>query len=51
MSEIAVDITDRVAIVTLDAPARRNSLTLDMVDELVAAFDDLDGPTTSARWW
>ncbi len=42
MNEIAVDVTDRVATVTLDAPARRNSLTLDMVDEMVAAFDDLD---------
>jgi len=42
MNEIAVDITDRVATVTLDAPARRNSLTLDMVNEMVAAFDDLD---------
>jgi enoyl-CoA hydratase len=42
MTEIAVDITDRVATVTLDAPARHNSLTLDMVNDMVAAFDDLD---------
>src|ERR1700737_2234042 len=42
MTEIDVDITDRVATVTLDAPARRNSLTLDMVNGMVAAFDDLD---------
>lgn len=33
---------DRVAVVTLDAPERRNSLTLEMVEEIVAAFDDLD---------
>jgi enoyl-CoA hydratase len=42
MNEIAVAVTDRVATVTLDAPSRRNSLTLDMVDEMVTAFDDLD---------
>ena len=42
MSEIVVDVTDRIATVTLDAPARRNSLSLEMVDELVAAFDELD---------
>ena len=33
---------DRVAVVTLDAPERRNSLTLEMVNEIVAAFDELD---------
>lgn len=33
---------DRVAVVTLDAPERRNSLTLEMVDEIVAAFDAVD---------
>ncbi|HEX7166158.1 MAG TPA: enoyl-CoA hydratase [Acidimicrobiales bacterium] len=32
----------RVAVVTLDAPERRNSLTLEMVREIVAAFDELD---------
>ena len=32
----------RVAVVTLDAPERRNSLTIEMVNEIVAAFDDLD---------
>jgi enoyl-CoA hydratase len=42
MTEIDVDITDRVATVTLNAPDRRNSLTLGMVNEMVAAFDDLD---------
>ena len=29
-------------MVTLDAPERRNSLTLEMVEEIVAAFDELD---------
>jgi enoyl-CoA hydratase/carnithine racemase len=32
----------RVAIVTLDAAERRNSLTLEMVEEIVAAFDEID---------
>jgi enoyl-CoA hydratase len=42
MTEVDVEITDRVATVTLNAPSRRNSLTLGMVHEVVAAFDDLD---------
>jgi enoyl-CoA hydratase len=42
MSEVTVDVEDRVATVTLNAPERRNSLTLDMVGEIVAAFDDLE---------
>jgi len=42
MTEILVEVSDRIATVTLDAPERRNSLSLEMVDELVAAFDDLD---------
>ena len=33
---------DRVAVVTLDAPERRNSLTLEMVAEIIQAFDDID---------
>jgi len=32
----------RVAIVTLDAPERRNSLTLEMVERIVEVFDELD---------
>ena len=43
MNEIAVDVSDQVATVTLDAPGRRNAMSLEMVAELVAAFDDLDG--------
>jgi enoyl-CoA hydratase len=42
MSEVLVAVTERVATVTLNAPDRRNSLTLDMVGEIVAAFDDLE---------
>jgi enoyl-CoA hydratase len=42
MTEVLVEVTERVATVTLNAPDRRNSLTLDMVGEIVAAFDDLE---------
>jgi enoyl-CoA hydratase len=42
VSEIDVDVTERVATLTLNAPKRRNSLTLDMVAEIEAAFDDLE---------
>jgi enoyl-CoA hydratase len=42
---VAQVLTDRdgaVAIVTLDDPERRNALNLDMVTEIVAAFDELE---------
>ena len=39
MAEVLTDIADGVAVVTLDAPARRNALTLPMVDEITAALD------------
>jgi enoyl-CoA hydratase len=42
VSEIEVDVTERVATLTLNAPKRRNSLTLDMVAEIEAAFDDVE---------
>jgi enoyl-CoA hydratase len=46
-NEIDVDIdrARRVATLTLQAPDRRNSLTLPMVDEIVAAVDDLEQRT------
>ena len=34
---------DGVAVVTLDQPERRNALSLDLVNALVAAFDGLEG--------
>lgn len=34
----------RVAVVTLEAPERRNSLTLEMVDEITRTFDDVIEP-------
>ncbi|HEX2851518.1 MAG TPA: enoyl-CoA hydratase [Acidimicrobiales bacterium] len=43
MDTIRVEVDERgVAVMTLDQPDRRNSLTLQMVDEIVAAFDDLE---------
>ncbi|HEX9549036.1 MAG TPA: enoyl-CoA hydratase-related protein, partial [Acidimicrobiales bacterium] len=48
MSEVLVNIDQRVATVTLNAPDRRNSLTLDMVGEIVAAFDQLENGDVGA---
>jgi enoyl-CoA hydratase len=42
MVELRTEIKDRVALVTLDAPARRNALSLGLVDEIEAAFDAID---------
>jgi enoyl-CoA hydratase len=42
MSLIRTDIHDRVAVVTLDDPGRRNAITPAMVDEIVATFDRLE---------
>jgi enoyl-CoA hydratase len=39
---VAVEIREMVATVTLDDPERRNAITLPMVEEIVAAFDELD---------
>jgi enoyl-CoA hydratase len=39
---VEVDSERRVATLTLDAPERRNSLTMPMVHEIAAAFDDLE---------
>jgi enoyl-CoA hydratase len=45
LSLLGVDVDQRVAIVTLDDPERRNVLSLAMVDEIVAAFDALEDDT------
>lgn len=42
MSQVIVDVSDRVAVVTLNDPDRRNALNLDMVGEIVEAFDRLE---------
>ncbi len=42
MSEIGYDLEDGVAVVTLQAPQRRNALTVAMAEELVATLDRAD---------
>ena len=39
---VRTEISDRVAVVTLDDPDRRNALDLALCDEIVATFDDLE---------
>ena len=46
MSLVRVEVDDGVATVTLDDPDRRNSLSLPMVDEIVAEFDRLEADET-----
>jgi enoyl-CoA hydratase len=42
MSLVTIDISDRVATLTLNNPAERNTLTAPMVDEIVAAMDAIE---------
>ena len=42
MSRVLLDVTDRVAVVTLNDPDRRNALDLGLCDDMVAAFDELE---------
>jgi len=42
MSFVQTEISDGVAIVSLDDPDRRNALNAEMVDEIIAAFDALE---------
>lgn len=49
MAEVRTDIADGVAVLTLDAPDRRNALTLGMTGEIVAALDAAEAdPTVGA---
>ena len=41
--EVLLEVDGGVAIVTLNAPDRRNALTPAMADELIATFDEVDG--------
>ena len=46
------EVTDGVAVVTLDDPERRNALNGQMVDEIVEPFDALEADDDGAvRWW
>ena len=42
MELVRVDVENRVAMVTLDDPGRRNALSMPMVGEIVEVFDRLD---------
>ena len=48
MSLIDVDITDRVATITLNNPERRNSLTLEMADEMSETVERLESMDVGA---
>ena len=43
---VGVAIRDGVATVTLDDPGRRNSLSLELVEELVSAIDEIEAADT-----
>jgi len=43
---IRTDVGEGVAVVTLDDPNRRNALSVEMVDEIVAAFERLEADDT-----
>ena len=40
--EVLLDVDGGVAVVTLNAPDRRNALTPQMARELIATFDEVD---------
>jgi enoyl-CoA hydratase len=47
MSEVTIERgDDGVATITLDAPERRNALTVEMAEELVAACEELDADSS-----
>lgn len=46
MSFLRTEITDGVAVITLNDPDRRNSLNLDMNEEIIDALDAIEADTT-----
>jgi enoyl-CoA hydratase len=45
MTQVNVDVSEGVAVLTLDDPDRRNALNLPMVDEIVEAMDGIEADT------
>jgi enoyl-CoA hydratase len=45
-TEVLMDIAEGVATITLNAPQRRNALTPEMADAMIAAFDRADADDT-----
>ncbi len=43
-SSLQIELEDGIAVLTLDAPRRRNAFDLQMVDEVVVAMDRLEAP-------
>jgi len=43
MAEVELEVRDGVAVITLNAPERRNALTVEMAGELIAACEAVDG--------
>jgi enoyl-CoA hydratase len=46
MAEIGLERSEGTAVLTLDAPARRNAITVAMAQELIAACEEIDGDET-----
>jgi enoyl-CoA hydratase len=44
---VHLDVVDRVAVVTLDAPERRNALDVAMGEQIAATFDEIEGSGTA----
>jgi len=42
VATIKTEVSERVAVLTLDAPERRNALDLDMCEEIVSTVDELE---------
>ena len=43
MSKLRISVVERVALLTLTDPGRRNAIGLEMTDELVAAIAEIEG--------
>ncbi|HEX7442699.1 MAG TPA: enoyl-CoA hydratase [Acidimicrobiales bacterium] len=48
MAYVHTEVADGVAVVTLDDPERRNALNAEMVDEIIATFDELEAGAVAA---